>query len=66
MMPVQAKLEDAVTGQQAEYILVPRKPTKEMLEAAWADALGEDAAGVWKAMIDNWESASEKWEFSNR
>jgi hypothetical protein len=33
-------------------VLVPRIPTKEMLEAAWADALAEDAKGVWKAMID--------------
>jgi hypothetical protein len=32
-------------------VLVPREPTKEMLEAAWADALAEDAAGVWRAMI---------------
>ncbi len=37
-----------------EMILVPRTPTKEMLEAAWAEALAEDAAGVWKAMIDAW------------
>jgi hypothetical protein len=39
-----------VTGQQ-EIVLVPRNPTPEMLDAAWADALAEDAAGVWEAMI---------------
>jgi hypothetical protein len=50
MMTAQAKLEDAVTG-QSEYVLVPRVPTKAMVEAAWADALAEDAAGVWKSMI---------------
>lgn len=37
-----------------EMVLVPRKPTKEMLEAAWADALAEDAGGVWKSMVENW------------
>jgi hypothetical protein len=56
-----------VTGQfEDEMILVPRNPTKEMLEAAWADALGEDAAGVWKSMIENWESSSQQREFGNR
>jgi hypothetical protein len=36
----------AVTGQQeVECVLVPRIPTKEMLDAAWADALAEDAGG---------------------
>jgi hypothetical protein len=45
-----------VTGQQekeeSDFVLVPRQPTKEMLEAAWADALGEDARGVWQSMIN--------------
>jgi hypothetical protein len=41
--------QDDVSG--AEMVLVPRCPTKEMIEAAWADALAEDAAGVWKSMI---------------
>jgi hypothetical protein len=36
---------------RAGYVCVPREPTKKMLEAAWADALGEDAAGVWSSMI---------------
>lgn len=35
-----------------KYVLVPRTPTKEMLDAAWASALAEDAAGVWAAMIE--------------
>jgi hypothetical protein len=34
------------------YAVVPRVPTREMLDAAWADALAEDAAGVWAAMIE--------------
>jgi hypothetical protein len=55
----------AVTG-RSEYVLVPRVPTKEMLEAAWADALGEDAGGVWKSMIENWESSSQKREIGDR
>ena len=49
--------EAAVTGQ---YVLVPRNPTKKMLAAAWADALAEDSAGVWQAMIQQWESSSKK------
>lgn len=32
--------------------MVPRIPTREMLDAAWADALAEDPEGVWKSMID--------------
>lgn len=35
-------------------VLVPRVPTKEMIEAAWADAHAEDALGVWKSMIEAW------------
>jgi hypothetical protein len=56
MMTTYPKLEDAVTGQQ-ELLLVPRNPTKEMIDAAWADALAEDAVGVWRAMIECWESS---------
>jgi hypothetical protein len=57
----------AVTGQQkSDYILVPRKPTSEMLAAAWADALGEDAAGVWRSMIEKWESSSKQGEVDER
>lgn len=41
-------------GGNSEMILVPRLPTKAMLEAAWADAMAEDAAGVWKSMIETW------------
>lgn len=29
-----------------------RNPTKAMIEAAWADALAEDAIGVWRSMIN--------------
>jgi hypothetical protein len=46
-----------VTGQREDYVLVPRKPTKEMIEAAWADALAEDAEGVWRSMIEQYESS---------
>ncbi|MGA2743039.1 MAG: hypothetical protein ABSG65_37095 [Bryobacteraceae bacterium] len=37
---------------EAGYVIVPRLPTAEMLDAAWADALAEDAKGVWGAMIN--------------
>jgi hypothetical protein len=45
-------------GDQVEMVSVPRIPTKEMLEAAWADALAEDAGAVWKSMIEAWLSQS--------
>ncbi|MDE2329985.1 MAG: hypothetical protein KGK16_04290 [Bradyrhizobium sp.] len=45
---------------EVEMVLVPRIPTKEMLDAAWADALAEDAAGVWHSMIENWLSCKER------
>ncbi len=38
----------------AGLVLVPRDPTEAMLKAAWADALAEDAKGVWQSMIDAW------------
>jgi hypothetical protein len=41
---------------EAGYVIVPRAPTKEMMEAAWADALSEDAAAVWSSMIESAES----------
>ena len=34
------------------FVCVPAEPNKEMLDAAWADALAESAAGVWLSMID--------------
>jgi hypothetical protein len=40
-----------------EYIYVPRSPTAEMLRAAWADALAEDAEAVWKSMIEAYENS---------
>ena len=40
-----------------ELVLVPRKPTQEMLKAAWADALAEDAEGVWNSMIEAYENS---------
>ena len=40
-----------------EMVLVPRKPTKEMIEAAYWDANDENAAGVWESMIEAWLSS---------
>jgi hypothetical protein len=51
---------DANNDSKTELVLVPRLPTKEMIEAAYWDALGEDAAGVWKAMIEAWLSSQER------
>jgi hypothetical protein len=39
------------TRDRARWILVPRLPTKKMLDAAYYAALAEDAAEVWKEMI---------------
>jgi hypothetical protein len=33
------------------YVCVPRVPSEAMLQAAWADALAEDAKAVWDTMI---------------
>lgn len=33
------------------WAIVPMSPTPEMLEAGWADAHDEDAAGTWKEMV---------------
>lgn len=34
------------------YVLVPRVPTKAMLDAAWTEATAENAAGVWRDMLE--------------
>jgi hypothetical protein len=39
-------------------ILVPRVPTKEMLEAAKDEAMAEDANAVWREMIREFEKSN--------
>ena len=51
-----------MTGQSEEMVLVPRNPTKEMIDSAWAYALDEDAGAVWKEMIRAYEALEEKRE----
>lgn len=57
----QPPLSDRVLSMHAEQALFEmaraaieamRVPTEAMIEEAWADARAEDAAAVWKAMID--------------
>ncbi len=36
----------------AGMVVVPREPTAEMLEAAWAYIHDENGVGTWKAMIE--------------
>lgn len=55
-----------VTGQQEDMILLPRTPTKEMLEEGWYEASAENAAGVWRDMIAAWESSAKKREIGKR
>jgi hypothetical protein len=50
-----------VTGQE-EFVLVPRNPTKEMLAEGWYEAHEENAAGVWRAMIEAWELSQKQRE----
>jgi hypothetical protein len=49
-------MKDTVTEQQNEdMILVPRKPTPEMLADGWYGAHDEDAGAVWRLMISAFE-----------
>jgi hypothetical protein len=43
-----------IEQETAEMILLPRHPTKAMIEAAYYAALNEDAEGVWEKMIEAW------------
>ena len=54
-----------MTGQNEEYVLVPRKPTQEMIDAAADCALAEDAAAVWAAMIEEYEKLNKDGEIGN-
>ena len=51
-----------VTGREAgadsEMVWVPHRPTRAMVESAWAEAHYEDAEGVWDVMI----KALKAWE----
>jgi hypothetical protein len=40
-----------------DMVLVPRVPTKEMIDNAWAAATAESAPDVWKDMIEAWEQS---------
>ena len=65
MMALDIKLENTVTG-QADMVLVPRRPTQAMLDAAWANAHDENAEGVWGDMIEEWELCREQGEVRKR
>lgn len=43
-------------GPRADYILVPRTPTEAMLKAGYDEAQEKNASGVWRVMIEAWES----------
>jgi len=45
------------------FVCVPIKPTPQMIDDAWMSAVAEDAAGVWRDMVNSWEcSLRSKWE----
>lgn len=46
------------TKEVPEMVLVPRRPTEAMVEAAFYSALAEDAKGVWMDMIEAWLQSS--------
>lgn len=46
--------ESSRQGGVTEMVLVPRIPTKEMLDAAFWAAHEEDAELVWERMVDRW------------
>lgn len=50
---IEAREAESIIGKLAfmGYVCVPIEPTKFMIQNAWADALSEDAAGVWACMI---------------
>ena len=58
------RIENTVTGQQHDMILVPRKPTSEMLYAAADAALAENAAAVWEEMIAEFEKSTQLSKFA--
>ena len=41
-----------------EMVLVPKRATKEMIDAAYWAALDENAESVWGKMIDAWLQSS--------
>jgi hypothetical protein len=41
-------------NEDQEMVLVPRIPTKAMLDAAYYEAMDENAEGVWEKMIGAW------------
>jgi hypothetical protein len=41
-------------SKEQEMILVPRRPTKEMLDAAYWPNIDDDIEGLWEAMVDCW------------
>jgi hypothetical protein len=45
------------TLREAGYAVVPREPTKEMLDEGWYEANAENAHGVWTSMIEAHESS---------
>jgi hypothetical protein len=47
----------AIALEATGYTCVPLAPTERMVDAAWENALAEDAAGVWHAMLKAASSA---------
>lgn len=51
---------------QNEMVMVPRKPTPEMIRAARDAALAEDAAWVWEEMVQSYVSSVGNSDNGNR
>jgi hypothetical protein len=45
---------DATALEAVDLVQVPRRATKEMIEAAYWSNLDDDIEGIWEAMVDCW------------
>ena len=48
----------AMAIEELGFVCVPKKPTKDMLDAAYWEALAENAEGVWDAMVATADSVT--------
>lgn len=59
-MMTKDEIEILETLSRKGWVLVPRVPTEVMLKEAWAEAHEEDAAGVWREMVQAGEIKAEE------
>ncbi len=58
VLMAQAATDDILRAlREAGYAVVPKSPSKKMLDEGWYEANAENALGVWTAMIAAYESS---------